>query len=66
MHGWLNVILYCLSTEEIALSDSERREEGSGGYTVAGLSRTKSLSRQISRARAGSTLKRADAAWSVV
>ena len=44
------------------LSDSEYWE-GDGGYTVADLSRTKSLSRQINRARAGSTLKRADAAW---
>ena len=49
-------------TEEVVLSDSEYWE-GDGGYTVADLSRTKSLSRQINRARAGSTLKRADAAW---
>ena len=47
------------------LSDSEH-QEGNGGYTVADLSRTKSLSRQINRTRAGSTLKRADAAWSVI
>ena len=54
-----------VSSEEIVLSDSEHLEEEDGGYTVAELSRTKSMSRQISRARAGSTLKRVDAAWSV-
>lgn len=58
-------VLFYHHAEEIVLSDSEHRE-GSGGYTIADLSRTKSLSRQINRVRAGSTLKRADAAWSVV
>ena len=46
------------------MSDSEQVERG-GGYSVADLAKTKSLSRQVDKTKQGSTLKRADAAWSV-
>ena len=54
----------CCLAEEIAMSDSEQVERG-GGYSVADLAKTKSLSRQVNKTKQGSTLKRADAAWSV-
>ena len=46
------------------MSDSEQLEKD-GGYSVADLSLTKSLSEGVHKSKKGSTLRRADAAWLV-